>query len=384
MDTRELKKMIRSAMKGNTEAFEDLYHIFIKSILFHTRNLLDDKDRVEDTAQEIVIRMYKGIGKLKNPEALRSWMQTIIINTCATENLKIGKTGSENLDDYMETLVAEDENSAPDEAAERSATGDILMDAINKLPKARRQAVIMHYYDEMSYKEIATVLGISASTVSTNVLRAKTVLKEELTKSMKFDDAMGSTDADTLLDGRLFAPAVARSITIEVDAIFPDNYCTSLTGRFDKEITRIAGVQTSHAAPYTGRLGPKVHIISLALIIIAFIALLLDYNHDLVTPTDPVPWNPAVEILFENELLPNSQLNPERAEIISEDPEIEAIGWILVDQDVPGTVLREGSGSHITSELEGLPDGTYQLRWRVKNKAGRTATVMRDILIENS
>ncbi|MDR0885915.1 MAG: hypothetical protein LBN22_06110 [Clostridiales Family XIII bacterium] len=58
MSKGEMKKMITEAMGGDVQAFENLYNVFIKSILFHTSLQLYDKNHVDDAVQEIVMRMY--------------------------------------------------------------------------------------------------------------------------------------------------------------------------------------------------------------------------------------------------------------------------------------------------------------------------------------
>jgi RNA polymerase sigma factor (sigma-70 family) len=129
-----------------------------------------------------------------------------------------GKHQNDNIEDHIDALVEKNENAMPYKVAEKSLTSGVRIEAINKLPKARRQAIVMHYYDDMSYKEIGKALGISVSTVSTNILRAKAVLKEEWIKK----DVIDGHDA-TSIDEGIFAPLMMTAISKNLDETFPDS-----------------------------------------------------------------------------------------------------------------------------------------------------------------
>ncbi|MDR3364000.1 MAG: sigma-70 family RNA polymerase sigma factor [Clostridiales Family XIII bacterium] len=386
MDKSEMKKTIRRAMGGDKKAFTDLYGIFIKSILFHTSELLHDKNKVEDVAQEVVIKMYQNIGSLKKPEAFRSWVNTIVANACSTENARACKHNGANIDDYENILEAQSIEALPDEAAERSLTEDILMEAIDRLPKARKQTLMMYYYDDMSYKEIANVLGVTDKTVSTNILRAKEMIKQDLQNRAKPGKETKENEL-AFLTGAAFGPALARSLAGRADAMFPDAYCREVAGRID---TALGNIPAPAASADTGGLG---HVNTAGVLIAGALAVTAGvygfYSYiDSGSSQDPGNagvFQPDAVIIFENESAApetNKQINPVGARLERKDAEGRILEWKILSIGENERVVAKNAGADADAELKELPPGNYRIEWRLQNDAGNAATIVREFLIE--
>lgn len=62
---------------GEPDAFEDLVHVMERPLLYYAAKLLGDEERAVDAMQDVWIRVFRGIGKLKDPASLRSWLYRI-------------------------------------------------------------------------------------------------------------------------------------------------------------------------------------------------------------------------------------------------------------------------------------------------------------------
>ncbi len=184
MDKRQLARLVRRAMRGNRDAFEEVYSEHAQSVLFHVRRQIYDQEHYQDVAQEVALLLWKNIGKLREPAAFRSWMHPIIRTSCASHNRDLLKEREQKSMGDTEKIIDElplqtaGEEGDPALLAEAQDKHHRLFAAINELPSAYREAIILRYYDDLSYKEIAAVLDISTSAVGTNILRGTEHLKK--------------------------------------------------------------------------------------------------------------------------------------------------------------------------------------------------------------
>jgi RNA polymerase sigma-70 factor (ECF subfamily) len=372
MDKRLLKTLIKKAQRGDKRSFEELYRVFIKNIFYHTGNLLDDKDEIEDAVQEIVYKMYRGIRELKQAEAFTAWMHRIITTTCINRNVKNGRTGNYySLENYSDSLREDDDEALPEEFALKRNQNEILADVIAQLPPARRQAVIMYYYDDMSYKEIAEALEVTVSTVSTNILKAKRTIVNEMNKR--------NGSESSAIDKSISAFFVA-----DANSLYSDEALAQFCANFDKGLGSIV---TGHSAAGKG-LGLKIGLVGLSAAAVAGSALYLysgaDYEQQ-ITERLTDPFVPAAVIELTGNDCPDGHVNPQEADLLIQDGEGRVIDWRISqggdNAAASSAVVRRGSGDRITSELQDLPEGVYQITWVLENAEGNRASVMRDILI---
>jgi RNA polymerase sigma-70 factor (ECF subfamily) len=367
MDKRSLKALIKKSQRGDKRSFEELYRVFIKSIFYHTGNLLDDKSEIEDAVQEIVYKMYRGIRELKQAEAFTAWMHRIITTTCINRNVKNGRTGNcYSLEDYSDSLREDDDEALPEESALKRNQSEILADVIAQLPSARRRAVIMYYYDDMSYKEIAQALEVTVSTVSTNILKAKRTIENEMNKR--------NGSEPSALDKSISAFFVA-----DANSLYPDEMLAQFCTNCDKGLGSIVA---GHSAAGKG-LGLKIGLIGLGVAAVAGSSVFLysraDYEQQ-VTEWITDPYVPVAAIELTGDDCPDGHVNPRVADLVIQDGEGKVIDW-SISPDGDDAVVRHGRGSRITSELQGLPAGVYQITWLLENAEGNRASVMRNILI---
>ncbi|MDR0357019.1 MAG: RNA polymerase sigma factor [Clostridiales Family XIII bacterium] len=172
------------AKNGDEEAFKILIENKLRTILLQSMNILNNRQDAEDATQEVVISVYRNISKLQNPQVFNAWLHRIIINTC---NTMIGKKTRRKdvagLDDFYETAGDGDADFLPQESLENKEGREELRRIVESLPKKRREALKMYYFDEMSYAEIARSMGVTVSAVSTYILKAKRQIKK------KYEDA---------------------------------------------------------------------------------------------------------------------------------------------------------------------------------------------------
>jgi RNA polymerase sigma-70 factor (ECF subfamily) len=196
-----INELTRKASKGDLDALDLLCQSQMKTVMYHTLKALGNKSDAEDAAQDILAKMCRNISQLRDPEGFNVWLQRIIYTVCADfyrkkENRNAPKSLTGNEDFFIEENIA----NLPYESTEENETKRLLSRIVSELPEKRKQAVIMYYFDELTYKEIAEVMNCSISTVSTNLIRARETMKDALEKYTlkKKEEIMNQSDAKLL------------------------------------------------------------------------------------------------------------------------------------------------------------------------------------------
>jgi RNA polymerase sigma-70 factor (ECF subfamily) len=162
--------LVRRAVDGDREAFSDLAAAEWRRLLALARSIVADLE-AEDVVQDGLIKAWKRLGSLREPEAFSAWLARIVSNTAIAQARR--------------RRIFEPINGARTKTLERSL--DDRIDVYRLLVKlAPRQRAVLHLtvIEGMSDREIADILGISSSSVRVHRLRgrrhlAEMVLREE-------------------------------------------------------------------------------------------------------------------------------------------------------------------------------------------------------------
>jgi RNA polymerase sigma-70 factor (ECF subfamily) len=152
--------LIRAARAGDRVAFAELLRPEYGTALRLACGLLQDVDEAEDVVQEAAFTAWRRIGNLREGSSLRPWFLAIVANRCRT--VKRSRWWSVSKDEPPE-------GEAP--SADLAASID-LRRALRRLGYDERLVLVLRYYLDMPFEEIATTLGISPKAARTRVERA--------------------------------------------------------------------------------------------------------------------------------------------------------------------------------------------------------------------
>ncbi len=152
--------LIRSARGGDGSAFAELLKPLYTSAFRVAYGLLHDPDEAEDAVQEAAFTAWKRLGNVREGSPLRPWFLAIVANQCRT----VAKSR------WWSTLRIE----RPEAAALTAdiAAGIGLRRALARLGHDERLVLVLRYYLDMPYEEIAGMLGISPKAARTRTGRA--------------------------------------------------------------------------------------------------------------------------------------------------------------------------------------------------------------------
>ncbi|MDL2325279.1 RNA polymerase sigma factor [Ruminococcaceae bacterium OttesenSCG-928-A16] len=181
MKTEHLYPLIEKAADGDKAAFIELCNEVGKDVLFICVKIMGHWQDGEDAAQEVFIKMQKGIKNLQNPASFTVWLNRIIKSACNNARLKTMKQKANvPLDETGELLLEDKMDFLPPEFLEEKDKQKTLLQAIDTLPEKYRTVIVFYYYEEMTHAQIAEVLGSNVNTVDHTLRRARMALQKKL------------------------------------------------------------------------------------------------------------------------------------------------------------------------------------------------------------
>ena len=159
------KSNIIKAKNGDNEAFLELINENKLNIYRVARGILSNEHDIEDAIQNTVIKAYEKINTLKKNEFFRTWLVRILINEC-NEIIRRNKR-----------VVSINESNHEERYNDCYENID-LTKAINSLSEELRITTVLFYFEDMSIKDIASVLNIPNGTVRSRLSRARKILRE--------------------------------------------------------------------------------------------------------------------------------------------------------------------------------------------------------------
>jgi RNA polymerase sigma-70 factor (ECF subfamily) len=172
---------------GEARAFEELVGKYKQPIVNLMYRMLRDLDEAEDLAQNVFIRVFQSAPRYKASAKFSTWIFTIARHLCLNEIRRRGRHRAESL----EASQAESEEQVPRQFPD---TRDIaapqaflqveleakIQEALAQLPDKQRLAIVLCREEELSYEDIACVLGCSLSATKSLIHRGRETLKEKL------------------------------------------------------------------------------------------------------------------------------------------------------------------------------------------------------------
>lgn len=159
-----------------------------------TQILEDNKDRIfricriyavapiepQDLFQEVVFQIWKSLSTFKGTSNISTWIYKIALNVCSRSKLKLNKSNSKEV--RFESIQYLATDNIPDDNQKEKYRA--LHDCISTLKKENK-AIIVLYLDELPYKEIAVITGLTENHIAVKMKRIKNILLNCITPKLK-------------------------------------------------------------------------------------------------------------------------------------------------------------------------------------------------------
>lgn len=166
------KQLIDALRGGDPAAERALYEQYARYLAAVCARYVRSDQEVKDLLQEVFLRIYTRFDSFENrgPGSLKAWCRRIAVNE-ALQFLRTSKRRAQTTLDNLGELPEPDETPDIARIPERE-----LLAMIQRLPDRYRTVFNLYIFEEMSHKEIASLLQIAESTSASNLHRAKAIL----------------------------------------------------------------------------------------------------------------------------------------------------------------------------------------------------------------
>lgn len=179
MADRSEQELIARCRRGDQDAFRELVAAHQHMVFGLLARTVDDPSAVEDLAQDVFLRVYRGLPYFRGDARIGTWIYRIVANVVAQHHA--GRRPAEpSLDERDEDGGTKLEPGAVDRQFSDLELRERLEKALATLPPAYRLVLASHYFQDMGYEELAVALGMPLGTVKTHLHRAKRLLRERL------------------------------------------------------------------------------------------------------------------------------------------------------------------------------------------------------------
>ena len=180
------EELVRQSRRGDRVAFQTLVEKYQKRVYAVAYGLLGNREDALDAAQEAFVKAHRSLGRFKGKSSFYTWLYRITVNAA----IDLGRKRAQRDEiEFREELEPDEEKGRypvapasenPADRLMRKELGEVIEDAIGKLPPDQRTAVMLREIEGLSYKEIADVFMCSLGRVKSRLHEARQKLNAAL------------------------------------------------------------------------------------------------------------------------------------------------------------------------------------------------------------
>ena len=177
------EQIVQRALTGDAEAFGEIVRRWERKVFALAYGMLGREDDARDATQETFLAAFRSLRGFRGDARVSSWLHRIAINQCITRQRRSKVRNEAAIEDEEERDAAN--FSAPLELTPESLVQTrenvrAVRSAVNSLPLELRQVVMMKEFEELTFREIATILDLPLSTVKSRLYTAMRQLQMRL------------------------------------------------------------------------------------------------------------------------------------------------------------------------------------------------------------
>ena len=186
------QRLIELLRVGDERAYEELLTRFQQPVYTLSLRLLNDEGEASDVVQEVFLKVFRNIGHFRGQSSLKTWIYRITVNEAHNARRWFFRHRRREVeldtDPYRTRSWREaipDNTRSPFEVAFDREQAGIIQAALDRINPVFRSAVVLRDITDLSYEDIAEILGVSLGTVKSRILRGREALREELKGDLK-------------------------------------------------------------------------------------------------------------------------------------------------------------------------------------------------------
>lgn len=182
----QLVNSCQQRLPDDPRAFEQLVRQYKGLVFKAAYRMMGNREDAEDQAQEVFLKIYRGISDLDDPTTLTTWIYRITMNTCLDALRKERRGGrmqplfGSDQDEGEKSIYQDQHTPTPEETVLSSEIRRCLEETLGQLDPSSRAILVLRDVEDRPYDEIAKVLGIGLSAVKMRIHRTRLAFRQLL------------------------------------------------------------------------------------------------------------------------------------------------------------------------------------------------------------
>jgi RNA polymerase sigma-70 factor (ECF subfamily) len=170
---------LEACRRGDRDALRELYDTYkdrVYTIAFYFFH--GDAAAASDVSQQVFLKLLGGMATYRGDSAFSTWLYRLVVNACVDRSRRRKAEGVATDASVLDRVA--DPASSTEDLFARGEVAHSVRDAIATLPPKLRMAILMRYFDDLSYTDMAAALNCSIGTVSSRLSRGHRLLARRL------------------------------------------------------------------------------------------------------------------------------------------------------------------------------------------------------------
>lgn len=194
----EERAAIQLCLDGEKDAFAVVVRLYQGQILALCLRMTGNREDAADAAQQAFVQAYRHLDRYDSDQPFRPWLFRIATNEC----IGLLRRRQAAVPDEAALAAVADPGAGAQTLVDLAADRERVRHAVARLPEMYQTAVVLHYFQELSYQEIARHTGLPIGTIGTHLYRAKQLLRKALADEEVTVHGTSDTRGNPALSGR--------------------------------------------------------------------------------------------------------------------------------------------------------------------------------------
>jgi len=191
------RELVRKILSGDNNAFAALIKNNQRLVFSITARMLNNPSDTDDICQDIFIKALTNISKFKFESKLSTWIARIAYTTCSNHVQKkkisllddmVTRNDEDHEGESFSNRIPDGSGEMPDESLFVKEMKTRLDGEINLLPPLLKTILVLYHQEELSYAEIASIMGLPIGTIKSYLFRGRRLLRDRLINKIKQED----------------------------------------------------------------------------------------------------------------------------------------------------------------------------------------------------
>lgn len=174
-------ELIERIKGGDADAYMELVGEYRIRLYRKATSIVGDPEEAEDVLQDALVTAYRALDRFRGESGIYTWLYRIVVNKCRDYLRSRKNVRHETFEDYQPLIS--DNRVSVEKKLELSDDADYLIRKINGLDDKYREILILRYYEEHSYEEIAGLIQVNIGTVKSRLFKARELLKRSILRN---------------------------------------------------------------------------------------------------------------------------------------------------------------------------------------------------------